>query len=550
MPPPPSPPPPEMVVKSRYLGFLIWQSISSTAMFLFFKTLLLSTLPSSPSSSSAFSAQSLFVSILSFLAFHLSQLLISISISSVSSPQPVSPASLLQVVNALLRLLFVSGDSFSSTDLRRRAKVSLNLAAFVVASVLSGVLSSLSLFGRVGSGELPAIARVGFRGLLVGMLYAFTFIYSRRWVLHFPIIQRPPFFSFKMGIPLATKRALRLSTTAYVLSSALVMFLPAGSGSTMTQFLLDQIAIYMGIFCMVLCWQTSQHLYQVLHTKRFIFAPPKGSAAAETNPTEPLIAALEETASDSLPRYLAYLDLCMVCENNVDIWRRAAFFEETGETYRKVTAVSLKPLEELASKLCEGLEGSSADMEYQLSKQLQSASDPQLPSRSYEPLNNFQVNGGEKISWCARAVSSLTAHSHEEDRYGVAQLSGSSAATVSTLLSCLLAVEAFMGKKTHLQSPNQMLGPAGIRWAPPNTGKRDVPITKRRAGPLHSKAYAIADVLRTSIYCIVSTFHKEMAGSAKAGLLEKDWITDTKPLYGTKELLVQKLNLFLDYRAS
>ncbi|CAN1140543.1 hypothetical protein LINPERPRIM_LOCUS24907 [Linum perenne] len=542
MPPSPSPPPPEVVVKNRFLGFLIWQSISSTAIFLFFKILLFSTLPSPPSSS-LFSAQSLFVSILSFVAFHLSQLLISASVSSVSSPQPVSPASLLQVVNALLRLLFVSGDSFSSPDLRRRAKVSLNLAAFVVAAFFSGVLSSLSIFGWVAYGEVQAITRVGFRGLVVGLLYAFIFVYRRRWVLHFPIIQRPPFFSFKMGIPSASKRALRLSTTAYLLSSALVMFLPATSGSTMTKLLLDQIAIFMGIFCVVLCWEISQQLYQVLHTKRFIFAPPKGSAAAETNPTEPLIAALEETASDSLPRYLAYLDLCMVCENNVDIWRRAAFFEETGEIYRKVTAVILRPLEELASKLREGLEGSSADMEYQLFKQLQSATDTQLPSRSYEPLNNFQ-----KIAWCARAVSSLTAHSHEEDRYGVAQLSGSSAATVSTLLSCLLAVEAFMGKKTHLQSPNQLLGPAGIRWAPLNTGKRDVPMIKRRAGPLHSKAYAIADVLRTSIYCIVSTFHKEMAGSAKAGLLEKDWITETKPLYGTRELLVQKLNLFLDYR--
>ncbi|CAL1386176.1 unnamed protein product [Linum trigynum] len=533
---------PEVVAKNRFLGFLIWQSISSTAIFFSYKLIELSILPSS-----SFSVQSLVLSILSFTAFHFSQLILSASLAAISSPQPVPPASFLQLATSLLRLLFVSGNS-SSPDLRRRAKVSLNIAAYVAAACFSGFVSAVAMCGRVvGGGEIEAIAVVGFRGSVIGLLYALHFAKNRRWLLHFPIIQRPPFFSFKMGIPAAIGRAFRLSTTGYTLASVLMLMLSFGEASlsalTTTQFLLNRCTLYLGIFCMLLCWELSHLLHQVLHTKRFVYAPPKGSAAAETNPTETLISALEETASDSLPRYLAYLDLCMVCENNVDMWRRAAFFEETGETYRKVTAVSLRPLEELASKLSEGLEGSPED---QLSKQLLSASDPQLPSRIYEPLNNFQ-----KISWCARAISSLTAHSHKEDRYGVAQLSGSTAATLSTLLSSLLAVEAFMGKKTHLQSPHQLLGPAGIRWAALNTGKRDVPpmISKRTAGPLHSNAYAIADVLRTSIYCIVSTFYTEMVASAKAGLLEKDWIKDGKPLHGSRELLVQKLQLFLDYRA-
>lgn len=67
---------------------------------------------------------------------------------------------------------------------------------------------------------------------------------------------------------------------------------------------------------------------------------------------------------------------------------------------------------------------------------------------------------------------------------------------------------------------------------------------------MHGKAYAMADVLRTSIYMIVSVFHNEMIGSTKAGSLEKDCITDNKPLYGTRELLVQKLSLFLDFQDS
>lgn len=128
-----------------------------------------------------------------------------------------------------------------------------------------------------------------------------------------------------------------------------------------------------------------------MHTKRAIFAPPKGSAAAETNPSEHLLSALEETNPTSLPRYLAHLDLYMVCENNVDTWRRAGFFEETGETYKRVVAVCLKPLEHLATKLGEG-SGSSVDKATQLSNQLLSPTDPRSDLKYVEELYNFQVH--------------------------------------------------------------------------------------------------------------------------------------------------------------
>lgn len=155
-------------------------------------------------------------------------------------------------------------------------------------------------------------------------------------------------------------------------------------------------------------------------------------------------------------------------------------------------------------------------------------------------------------AWCARIVASLTACSRKEDRFGVAQLSGNNAAVISTLLSALLAVETFMGKKTTLPSSHHLMGAAGIKWAPMGTGIRDSSVgltEKRRGSPMYMQAYAMADILRTSTYCIVSAFHNEMLDSAKAGHLEKDWITSTKALYGTHELLSQKLRLFLDFHA-
>lgn len=108
-----------------------------------------------------------------------------------------------------------------------------------------------------------------------------------------------------------------------------------------------------------------------------------------------------------------------------------------------------------------------------------------------------------------------------------------------------------MGKKTSVQLAH-MLGPANIRWATVNTGKRDaVPAltTKKRGTALHAKAYAMADVLKTSIYQVVSAFQTDMQANAKASVLEKNWIAEGKPIYGTREILIQKLHLFLDYRA-
>ncbi|CAH9147134.1 unnamed protein product [Cuscuta epithymum] len=359
-----------------------------------------------------------------------------------------------------------------------------------------------------------------------------------------------------MGIPSAITRALKLTTLGFLMSS----FLSFGyldelrRQLTAMNLITDQILLYIGTFMLFLCWELCHHLHQVLQTKRFIFSHPKGSAAAETNPSEPLLLTLEESMPRSLLQYLAYNDLCMVCESNVDSWRRAAFFEETGETYRRVVDVCLNPLEKFIKSLGEVLDSPSVEPSFQLSNQLRPPSEILADSKLHESFDDSQL-----LAWCARAISSLTASSHTEDRYGVAQLSGSNAAVVSTLLSALLAVEALMGKKTNLESSHHQMDPSGIKWATlSSSGRRESAPSwgvagRRKGSPLYTKAYSMADNLRTSIYCIVIAFHDEMLTSAKTGALDKDWIitsSNKPPLYGTQELLLQKLRVFLDFQAN
>ncbi|KAK3406129.1 hypothetical protein EUGRSUZ_K02306 [Eucalyptus grandis] len=538
--------PPDTIPRKRFLGFLIWQSIPTTLLFLLSRAAIPALAPAPRPLPRGGAASSVLAFLLRFASFHLSQLLFSASLSFLSSPRPDRPASPLELALGLVRSAVESRPA--PPELRRRARASLAIATFVVACAVSSFVGAAAVCWGVSSGD--SIGRVvGFRGFVVGLLYGVLYVYKRRWVLKFSIVQRTLYFSFKMGLPSAARNAFKFSGAAYIFSSLLLAFLPDHCyvQTSMGRFLLEQIIFYMGTLAVFLCWELSHHLHQVLHTKRFIFAPPRGSAAAETNPSEPLLAALEESHPSSLVHYLAYLDLCMISENNVDTWRRAAFFEETGDTYKRVIAVCLRPLEKLAAKLAEGLE-TSADKSYPLSNQLLSPTDLHLDSSCYEPLHHYQL-----YAWCARAAASLTVHSHKEDRYGVAQLSGSNAAVLSTLLSCLLAVESFMGKRTHLQSQHQFMGAGGIKWATPNAGRKYFPsstMSKKRGSPLHSKAYAIADVLRTSIYQIVSAFHDEMLAGAKSGILEKDWTINAKPPFGTRDLLLQKMHLFLDFRAS
>ncbi|KAH7653544.1 Nucleoporin protein Ndc1-Nup protein [Dioscorea alata] len=506
---------PEDVVKNRWLGFLIWQSIAGASVYLPSMALLLRR------------PRSAALSLLSFLSFHLSLLLLCLSFFLLSSPRDH-------------HFLFV--------DFRRRAHLILRILLFFLLSSVAGFLSVASVCVRSEILHAPTLAEVALTGSAFGMVYALQYLLRKRWVLQFPIIQRPLFFSFKMGLSACLRRALKLSAQAVACSTVLVMFVPYEFRSEfrLGRFLNQLFNFYIGTSVASFCWELSHHLLQVVHTRRCSFAPPKGSAAAETNPSEILLETLEQSSPRSLVQYLAYLDLCAVSESNVEAWRRAAFLEESGETYRRVIAACLRPLEQLASMITEGLEGYPKIETDLLNHQLNFPTYTHADSRLLEAFNDFQL-----FTWCARAAAAITASSHSEDRYGVAQLTGCNAAVVSTLLSCLLAVEACLGKKTSPQTTH-LLGPGNIRWASMNTVRKNGVTSMRnkiKSGILNSKAYAMADVLRTSIYQIVSVFHADMQANAKSSVLDKNWIVG-KPLYGSREVLLQKLNQFLEFCAN
>ncbi|KAK8965883.1 hypothetical protein KSP40_PGU012017 [Platanthera guangdongensis] len=547
---------PHEVVKRRWLGFLIWQSIVSTAVFLIPSVILL--LPD----------RTLATGVLSFIIFDLSLLLLSVSLFLLSSPHPDPSASLSDLASVFLKAclrLVIGGGGDYSLDLRRRVGRSFSKCFFLFICAVSGFLSTTAVCeGAVSGGRMKLTGR-GINGVIFGFVYGVHYLYHMRWILKFPIIQaiqklwpvdatiltiikRPFFYSFKMGLSPSFRQALKLSTVAFFPSFLVIIFLSDDfkSRRSIGMFILYLFNLYVGVSVISFAWELSIHLLQVVLTRRCCFAPSRGSAAAETNPSEVLLIALEQSSPGSLLKYLAYLDLCMVSENNVEPWRRAAFFEETGDTYRRVISLCLRPLEHLTSKLVEGLDGLAVDKSDFFSQQLNPSTGINVDSDLHAALNDLQL-----YSLCSRTVAALTARSHSEDRYGVAQLTSCNVAVVSTLLSALLSVEACMGKKTS-SLPSDSTGPASIRWITPNTARHDIGAhalaIKKRGGLIHSKAYAMADILRTSIYEIVYAFHADMHAALKASALDKSWVVAGKPLYGTREILVQKQGLSLEQR--
>ncbi|CAM6111022.1 unnamed protein product [Calypogeia fissa] len=446
------------------------------------------------------------------------------------------------------------------SEMRTKVRARLDHILFATLCAVSGFLGFISLLSSPLSSVGTSLWDIGLRGVTLGLVYAALQSYQNKLRLSFPIIQRRLYFSFKMGIPPAVGTSFKLAFALLPLMEIIsqIFAFELGVKSDLTCVLWRQPWFAAGAFVISLCWEVGHHLVQVLHTKRHNFSPPLASPSAEKNPTDLLLTIVEEPPQEtgSLVQYHAFLDLCNVAETNVDTWRRAAIFEETGDTYRGLISVCLKRLDGLTSMLAQGLEGSEADKGTgSLRRQIE------LPDGDYQWLTfqqgdllssfqDFQI-----CALCARTVASLTSRSRSEDKYGVAQLHGCNAAVVSSLLSCLLVLEVYLGRRSSASSVT--FGQKSVNWTVPGTvafsekDKRKSNLFGKRS-VLHKKAYALGDVLRTCLYQIVYAFYEEMVVVGSAGkeslLATKDWLSEKKPLYGTYDMHIRKLIVLLPYQ--
>ena len=123
-------------------------------------------------------------------------LLFSISVQILSTPQYRRPASVPELALGIIRLLF-SGSASLDSDFVGRVRSSLCIALFVIVSAASSFVAVISIAGSSYSGSLGGLINdLGFKALATGMIYGVYFVFSRRWVLVFPIVQVPCNFNF------------------------------------------------------------------------------------------------------------------------------------------------------------------------------------------------------------------------------------------------------------------------------------------------------------------------------------------------------------------
>lgn len=181
-------------LKHRFLGFLIWQTISSLSLYTLSKLTLFSFFTPTPKLTP--SLLSLFL----FLAFLLSNLLFSTALHLISSSQqPLSLASPVEILFGVFRLVFLSGDGPVGGEGRKRVGVSLGFVGFVGLCGVSGAVAVGSVCWscmEFGGG----LKGVGFKGFVVGLVYALVFVFKKRWIIEFPIVQVSSLFFDFMGV--------------------------------------------------------------------------------------------------------------------------------------------------------------------------------------------------------------------------------------------------------------------------------------------------------------------------------------------------------------
>lgn len=82
---------------------------------------------------------------------------------------------------------------------------------------------------------------------------------------YFVCVQRPPFYNFKMGIPLAAKRAFKLSTVAFIFSAILLEIIPHPFKCSIAtkKFVAEQIVFFVASFAIFFSWELTHNLHTV-----------------------------------------------------------------------------------------------------------------------------------------------------------------------------------------------------------------------------------------------------------------------------------------------
>ncbi|CAM6086430.1 unnamed protein product [Calypogeia fissa] len=508
---------------------------------------------------------------LRFVLFQTSQMFFLLGQTFISEPGESEMASMGDLAAEFWKRVWraalgVRGEEFMAKDafeMRMKVRARLDYIVFTILCVFSGFLGFISLLSSPLSSMGISCLDMGLRGVTLGFVYAALQSYQKKIGLSVPIIQRRFYFSFKMGIPPAVNTSCLLALALLPFGETVSQIFAFERGvksdsESLTSAFWWQPWFVAGAFVISLCWEVGHHLVQVFHTTLHEFAPPLGSPSAEKNSTDLLLMILEEPPEEtgSLVQYHAFLDLCNVSETNVDTWRRAAIFEETGDTYRRLINLCLKRLDGLTAILAQGLEGTEADKGIDsLRRQIESLDGDYRRLISQQGDLSSSSQDFQVSALCARTVASLTSSSRSEDKYGVAQLHCCNAAVISSLLSCLLVLEVYLGRRSSASGVT--FSQKSVNWTVPGRGafvekdkRKNNPFGKRTI--LHKKAYALGDVLRTCLYQIVYAFSEEMVvvGSGGKGnlLAVKDWVSEKKPVYGTQDMHIQKLIAFLPYQ--
>ena len=160
----------------------MWQFVCATSIYILVSSFL------------GTSSNSFLSSLASFLIFHLSSLMFSLSLFLTSTPQPEPSASVPELVAGILKASVKSLVGGFQTclllpEFRRRVGRTIRYLALIFICAASGFLCILSMCCNLESLLWSTISYAWLRGLAFGLVYGFHYVYKKRFILQFPILQ-------------------------------------------------------------------------------------------------------------------------------------------------------------------------------------------------------------------------------------------------------------------------------------------------------------------------------------------------------------------------